>query len=148
MNNLKNPLFIGSLFSIFLGVFTAAFSTGKEDQIPLVEPTSSCVRSENVAWDRFKEIGTIWGKNTIQAVDIFGCIGGYDPLPVLSRDSSRVVNYIEDRFGYAFAPLNWFYYINEEHLPPEGPNTMYVRGWLKKYNEEVRKRILPNDHTQ
>ena len=145
---LKKTLFIGSLFSISLGIFTAALAAEKE-AVPLIGHVRTNVQSENLAWDRFTEISKIWGRNAVQRVDVFGRMEGwgwYKRLPVVSRDGRAPIIFIEDLFGYAFAPLNWLYYINEKNLPQEGPDTMWVRGWLKKYNIVVRSLILlPND---
>lgn len=147
MSILKKSIFMGGVLFFMSSLISKTFST--DNDIDRQSPQRTAVQHVPSACERLQEIGKIWGKNLIQTVDILG-LGQkcYTPLPSRSRDSRPWVIYFEDRAGYALSPLNWLWYLSKETLPQEDGNTMMIRGFVKKYNIEVRKMILPNDRQQ
>jgi hypothetical protein len=139
MKNLKKSIYLRALFFISLGIFSAVFATDEYERIGEGPKTSWGLT--DVGWDRLRKIGGIWGRNTLQTFGLCDCLG-YDPLPIASRSSNGLAIYLEDRLGYALAPVNWLFYLNVVTLPDEGPNTMLIRGLVKKYNVEVCKILV------
>jgi len=107
--------------------------------------------SKNIAWIRLRTLGEITAKNILQTFDVFDlwrkCISNHKPLPSQPGKRShggirRIVEWGEDRAGYGIAVSNWLWYINSDPLPEENGDTMLFRGFVKKYNEVVRKELL------
>ena len=87
----------------------------------------------------------IWVKNTVQGINICNWIrfAGIEPLPSRSGSTNPILQYFENRIGYGLAPFNFVF--NWQPISEESPDTMLIRGMVKKYNVEILRQKLVED---